>query len=142
MKKIFIAVFIIFSIYANAQQKYSYYKTIPVGDESGWDYVAADETNRNIYFSHAGKVLVASMDSDSIIAEIPKTFGVHGIAFDNELNRGFIINGKANSITVFDLKNFVVTDTVGISGLTLMLFCMMLIAKKYLHLMAKQITLL
>jgi DNA-binding beta-propeller fold protein YncE len=56
------------------------------------------------------------MDNDSIIAEIPKTLGVHGIAIDNELNKGFISNGKGNSVTVFNLKNFTVIDTVAVTG--------------------------
>jgi len=118
MKKIIITAFILLSITATAQQSnYTYYKTIHVGDESGWDYAAADEVNRNIYFSHATKTLVASMDNDLIIGEIPNTFGVHGIAIDNELNKGFISNGKATSVTVFNLKTFSVIDTIAVSGL-------------------------
>jgi len=117
MKKITIAALTFLSFSAAAQQNnYAYYKTIHVGDESGWDYVAADDVNRNMYFSHATKTLVASMDNDSIIGEIPKTFGVHGIAIANELNKGFISNGKANSVTVFNLKNFSLLDTIAVSG--------------------------
>ncbi len=117
MKKITIAAFTFLSLTVAAQQKnYAYYKTITVGDESGWDYLAADEVNRNMYFSHATKTLVASMDKDVIIGEIPKTFGVHGIAIDNELNKGFISNGKANSITVFNLKDFTIMDTIAVTG--------------------------
>lgn len=118
MKKTAVVALILASITANAQQKdYSYYKTIHVGDEAGWDYVAADEVNRNIFFSHASKTLVASIDNDSVIAEIPKTLGVHGIAIDNELNKGFISNGKANSVTVFDLKKFTIIDTIAVNGI-------------------------
>jgi len=117
MKKITISLFTLMSLTAAAQKNYSLYKTIHVGDELGWDYVAADEENRNMYFSHGTKVLVVSMDSDSIIAEIPKTFGVHGITFCNELNKGFVSNGKANSITVFNLKKFSVTDTIAVNGI-------------------------
>lgn len=117
MKKITLAAFIFISVTATAQQKdYAPYKTIHVGDEMGWDYVAADEVNRNMYFSHAAKTLVVSINNDSIIGEIPKTFGVHGIAIANELNKGFISNGKANSVTVFNLKNFSVLDTIAVSG--------------------------
>src|SRR5690348_8872207 len=119
MKKYIIAIAIIIgsSLSVSSQQKnYSYYKTIPVGDESGWDYVAVDEPHRNIYFSHGTKVLVAGADSDSIIAEIPGTLGVHGIAFDQDLNKGFISDGRTNSITVFDLKSFKVLDTVAVTG--------------------------
>ncbi|MEO5581911.1 MAG: DUF5074 domain-containing protein [Saprospiraceae bacterium] len=99
-----------------AQSPYVYFKTIPVGDGLGWDYLAADQIHRNMYFSHGTKTLVASMDEDKIIATIPNTLGVHGIAFDQEMNEGFISNGRANSVTVFDLNNFNVIDTIAISG--------------------------
>jgi YVTN family beta-propeller protein len=116
MKKLAIVLFAFGSLSATAQKDYTLYKTIHVGDEAGWDYLAADEVNRNIYFSHGTKVLVASMNKDSIIAEIPKTLGVHGIAIDNELNKGFISNGKANSVTVFNLQDFSIIDTLAVSG--------------------------
>ena len=37
------------------QRGYALYKTIAVGDNSGWDYAAVDTVHRNIYFSHAVK---------------------------------------------------------------------------------------
>jgi len=117
MKKILIGAAIMMASHVYAQQKeYSYYKSILVGDALGWDYAAVDETNRNVYFSHGTKVLVIAADKDAVIAEIPNTFGVHGIAFDDALNKGFISNGKANSVTVFDLKTFKVQDTVAVTG--------------------------
>lgn len=119
MKNCIIATAIIISasVSASSQQKnYSYYKTIQVGDEAGWDYLAVDESHRNIYFSHGTRVLVASVDKDSIVAEIPHTMGVHGIAFDQELNKGFISNGRSNSVTIFDLNHFNVLDTVAVTG--------------------------
>jgi len=117
MKKILIGAAIMIVSHVNAQQKeYSYYKTIQVGDALGWDYAAVDETNRNVYFSHGTSVLVVATDKDAVIAEIPNTIGVHGIAFDHALNKGFISNGKANSVTVFDLQTFKVKDTVAVTG--------------------------
>jgi len=38
------------------------------------------------------------------VGDIPNTPGVHGIALAPELNRGFISNGRANTVTIFDLK--------------------------------------
>lgn len=118
MKNLLVATLsFLFAFNALSQQKnYSFHKTIPVNDESGWDLLTVDEVNRNVYFSHATKVLVANADSDSIIAEIPNTLGVHGVAVCNKLNRGFISNGKTNSVTVFDLKTFKVIDTVAVTG--------------------------
>lgn len=102
----------------NAQSgKYDLLKKISVGDQGGWDYLSVDEVNRNLYVSHGIKVLVISLDRDSVVGEIPNTQGVHGIAIDNELNKGFISDGRTNSVTAFDLKSFKTIDTLAISGL-------------------------
>jgi DNA-binding beta-propeller fold protein YncE len=39
-----------------------------------------------------------------VVGDIPETPGVHGIAIAPELNRGFISNGRGNTVTIFDLK--------------------------------------
>lgn len=96
--------------------QYHALKTIQIGDGLGWDYLTVDQQNRNMYISHATNVQIVSVDKDAVIGVIPNTFGVHGIAIDNKHNRGFISNGKANSVTVFNLKNFIVTDTIAING--------------------------
>jgi DNA-binding beta-propeller fold protein YncE len=38
------------------------------------------------------------------VGDIPDTQGVHGIALATELGRGFTSNGRANTVTIFDLK--------------------------------------
>jgi DNA-binding beta-propeller fold protein YncE len=52
----------------------------------------------------------------SVITEIPNTPGVHGIALARDLNKGFISNGRENSVTVFDLKTLKETDRIKIDG--------------------------
>jgi YVTN family beta-propeller protein len=47
---------------------------------------------------------VLDVDSEAVVATIPNTPGVHGIALAPELGRGFISNGKASTVTIFDLK--------------------------------------
>jgi len=52
----------------------------------------------------------------SVIAEIPNTPGIHGIALAQDLNKGFTSNGRENSVTVFDLKTLKETDRIKIEG--------------------------
>jgi YVTN family beta-propeller protein len=42
--------------------------------------------------------------------------GNHGIAIANDLNRGFISDGRANAVVVFDLKTLKTIATVPVSG--------------------------
>src|SRR5262249_30228435 len=77
---------------------------IPVEGEGGWDYLVVDEAARRLYLSHSTHVVVFDVDSHKVVGDIPDTQGVHGIALAPELGRGFVSSGRANSVTIFDLK--------------------------------------
>src|SRR5689334_22116559 len=77
---------------------------VKIGGEGGWDYLTVDSAARRLYVSHATHVVVVDVDANKIVGDIPDTPGVHGIAIAPELNRGFISNGRGNTVTIFDLK--------------------------------------
>lgn len=85
---------------------------IQIGGDGGWDYLTADAAARRLYVSHATHVVVVDLDSNKIVGDIPDTPGVHGIAIASELNRGFISNGRGNTVTIFDLKTLKASGTV------------------------------
>lgn len=89
---------------AAAPNGYHVIKEIKIGGDGGWDYVTMDSASRRLYVSHATHTVVVDVDSGKVIGDIPDTSGVHGIALAPELNRGFISDGRANAITIFDLK--------------------------------------
>jgi DNA-binding beta-propeller fold protein YncE len=91
---------------------YHLVKSIPVGGEGGWDYLSVDAEARRLYLSHATKVVVFDADSNAQVGEIPDTQGVHGIALAPDLGRGFTSNGRANSVTIFDLKTLKIVGSV------------------------------
>src|SRR5579863_2241651 len=74
-----------------------------VGGAGGWDYLTLDASGRRLFVSRATRVDVVSTESGKVIGTIPDTSGVHGIALAADLRRGFASNGKADSVTVFDL---------------------------------------
>lgn len=83
---------------------YSIIKKIPVAGTGSWDYLTVDTEARRLYASHGTQVEVLDIDSLNVVGTIPKTPGVHGIAIAPELGRGFISNGQASTVTIFDLK--------------------------------------
>src|ERR1700687_1822221 len=89
---------------AAAEWGYRVTGKIPVAGEGGWDYLVADADARRLYLSHSTHVVVYDVDSHAVVGDIPDTQGVHGIALAPELGRGFVSSGRANSITIFDLK--------------------------------------
>jgi YVTN family beta-propeller protein len=87
-------------------------KEIQIGGEGGWDYLYADSGNHRLYISHATKVVVVDTDTDTVVGEIPNTNGVHGIAIADDLGRGFISDGRDDSVTIFDSKTLKALSTV------------------------------
>ena len=84
---------------------YSVTKKITLPGEGSWDYLAVDEAARRLYVSHGTQVEVIDLDSESVVGNIPKTMGVHGIAVAHDLGRGFTSNGQSSNVTIFDLKS-------------------------------------
>jgi hypothetical protein len=97
---------------ASGSSGYHVIKTVPVGGEGFWDYLTADSEARRLYISHGTHVQVMDIDNYSIVGDIPDTQGVHGIALAPEFGRGFTSNGRANNVTIFDLKTLKTVGTV------------------------------
>jgi DNA-binding beta-propeller fold protein YncE len=96
---------------------YHVVKTIPIGGAGKWDYDIVDSSARRVYVSHSTHVVVLDADSGTAVGDIPDTSGVHGIALASDLGRGFTSNGKANTVTIFDLKTLKTIGTVKTGGL-------------------------
>jgi YVTN family beta-propeller protein len=79
-------------------------KKIPIPGQGGWDYLTIDEVARRLYVSHETQVEVLDVDSDAIVGRVLNTSGVHGIAVAPDLGRGFVSNGLASTVTIFNLK--------------------------------------
>jgi DNA-binding beta-propeller fold protein YncE len=90
---------------------YHLIKTIKLGGEGFWDYLAFDSPTRRLFISRGTKVVVLDVDSEKVVGEIPDTTGVHGIALAPDLNKGFTSNGGAGTVSIFDLKTLQVLGT-------------------------------
>lgn len=96
---------------------YEFVKKISLPTGNGkWDYLKMDEENNRIYVSHADRIHIVDLNTETQIGEIDNLKGVHGIALVSALQKGYITNGTDNSITVFDLKTFKVLSTIMVEG--------------------------
>jgi YVTN family beta-propeller protein len=112
---IFLVAYILSTAVAFGQVKlnpsgYKLVDTIMIGGEGGWDILIADSRNHRLYVSHGTHVVVIDTAADKVVGDIPKTNGVHGIAFSPEY--GFTTNGRDNTVTMFSLKDLSVTNTI------------------------------
>ncbi len=97
---------------APAEGPYHYLKTIAVGGEGRWDYLATDEAGRRVYVTNGTRIVVIDIDKDEVAGEIADTPGAHGFAIAPELGLGFSSNGTESKAGIVDLKTLKVTSKV------------------------------
>lgn len=95
---------------------YRVVRRVVVGGDGGWDYLVVDSEARRLYVTHGTRVQILDADTIAPLGEIADTAGVHGVALAPELGRGFTSNGRASSITIFDIKTGRTIQEVKIEG--------------------------
>jgi DNA-binding beta-propeller fold protein YncE len=91
-------------------------RRLPVGGDDRWDLLTVDPAGRRLYIAHGTRVQVLDIDADTLVGEIPNTPGVHGVAVAADLGRGFTSNGRAASVTIFDLRTLATLGTITVPG--------------------------
>jgi DNA-binding beta-propeller fold protein YncE len=95
---------------------YHLLKKIPLGAAPGgreyFDYITVDPAARRVYVSHGTEVKVLDADSAAVVGTISGLQQCHGVAVVNELGKGFITDGAAAKVVIFDLASLKVTGEV------------------------------
>ncbi len=91
-------------------------RRIAVAGEGGWDYVTFDTARSRLFISRSTRVQVVDANSGQLIAEIPNTGGVHGIALAYGLGKGYTSNGRDTTVTVFDFVTLAPKKVIRVTG--------------------------
>jgi hypothetical protein len=95
---------------------YHLLKKIPLGAAPGggeyFDYVTVDSAARRVYLSHGAEVKVVDADNFSVVGTISGLKRCHGVVVLPELGKGFITDGDAGKVVVFDLKSLKTTAEI------------------------------
>ncbi len=89
---------------------------VAIPGDDGWDYLTFDGTAGRLFITHGTRVQVVDGSQLRLTGEIDETPGVHGVAIADDLGRGYITAGRANSLIVFDLKSLAVVARIPTSG--------------------------
>ena len=95
---------------------YKVAKSWRIGGTNAWDTLALEASGGRLFVTRDDHVDVIETVSGKLTGNIPRTAGVHAIAFAPALKRGFTSNGRANSVSVFELDTLRVAYEVPISG--------------------------
>ena len=88
----------------------------PIGGDGGWDMLALEPTGARLFLSRSDRVDVIETSSGRRIGSIANTAGVHGIAFAADLTRGYTSNGRANTVTAFELDTLRIIQESPVAG--------------------------
>jgi DNA-binding beta-propeller fold protein YncE len=101
---------------ASAQDSlYAFDKSIAIPGNGSYDYISIDDENRHLFVSHGTVLDIIDLRTEQLIDSVTGMKGIHGVAVVNEVNKGFISDGKGKAVIVFDLETFKTITTIPLS---------------------------
>ncbi|HKF47919.1 MAG TPA: YncE family protein [Terracidiphilus sp.] len=88
--------------FVHSQQPYQVLDQWKIGGEGFWDYMTVDSAAHRLYITHGARVDVLDTATGKPAGEITGLHGIHGVALDSAGKYGFISDGGANEVVVFD----------------------------------------
>jgi DNA-binding beta-propeller fold protein YncE len=83
-----------------------------IGGEGGWDYLLSEDEAHRLYATHGARVEVLDTTTGKPVGAITGLKGTHGIALNPNGKTGYISDGGANAIIVFDRSSLSVKQSV------------------------------
>jgi len=99
-----------------ADPQYAVASRWTTGGAGGWDYLRLDAAGKRLFVTRGDRVDVYDTATGKLIGTIAQTAGVHGVALAPDLGRGFTSNGRADSVTAFDLATLKTIAEGEVSG--------------------------
>src|SRR5271168_313934 len=97
---------------ARAQKPYSVLTKWTIGGEGGWDYLTSDSKAHRLYVTHGPRVEVLDSDTGKVVGSITGLKGIHGVALDDSGKYGYVSDGGANAVVVFDRTSFATVASI------------------------------
>ncbi len=98
--------------FAAAQQPYRVVDHWKIGGKGGWDYLLADGNAHRLYITHGPRVEVIDTQTGKAVGAVTGLKAVHGVALDPNGTFGYISDGGANAVVVFDRKTLETVATI------------------------------
>jgi len=105
-------VFLLTAALATQAQTYHVSDHWKIGGVGGWDYLLSDDAAHRLYVTHGPRVEVIDSTTGKPVGAITGLKGTHGIALNPNGKIGYISDGAANSIIVFDRATLAITQKV------------------------------
>lgn len=83
-----------------------------IGGAGPWDYLTMDAAARRLYIAHGTRVQVVDVETGALAGQITGIRQAHAIALDASGEFGYISDGPANEVKVFDRRSLQVVAAI------------------------------
>ena len=87
-------------------------KTWIIGGVGNWDYLTMDPAAQRLYIAHGAQVQVVDVETGQVAGVISGLREAHAIALDDTGQFGYISDGPAGHVKVFDRRTLAVVATI------------------------------
>lgn len=87
-----------------------------VGGDGGWDYMSVDPHSKLLYITRGDRVIVFDTKAGKEAAEIGGLHGIHCVVFSSDGVHGYITDGGANQVAVFNRKTEKIVATINVGN--------------------------
>jgi YVTN family beta-propeller protein len=97
---------------AHAQKPFRIEQRWTIGGTGGWDYIAVDSGAHRLYIVHQTRVDVVDTNTGKVIGAVQGLTRGHGVVIAPDGKTGFVSDGGANNVVVFDPSTFATLMTI------------------------------
>jgi DNA-binding beta-propeller fold protein YncE len=87
-------------------------KTWIVGGVGDWDYMTMDPSAHQLFIAHGPSVQVVDVEAGTVAGVVKGLREAHAVVLDRDGYYGYISDGPADTIRIFDRRNFQVVASV------------------------------
>lgn len=87
-------------------------KTWIVGGAGNWDYLTMDVAARRLFIAHGSVVQVVDVDTGTLAGQVTGLREAHAVALDDSGEFGYVSDGLAGQVKVFDRRTFQVVANI------------------------------
>ncbi|HEY6448928.1 MAG TPA: YncE family protein [Acidobacteriaceae bacterium] len=85
-----------------------------LGGDGGWDYLSVDPQSKLLYITRGTHVMVVDTAQGKQVADISGLHGIHCVVFSRDGVHGYITDGGANQVAVFNRRTNTIEKTIAV----------------------------
>jgi len=108
--------FLNFPAAVSGERDYHVIMRYSLGGSGTYDYITIDSSARRLYLTEANRVVVLDLDHRNVLGEINGLRMAQRVALVKEVRRGFISDGAADRVLIFDPENLKIQGEIKTDG--------------------------